>query len=503
MRISAKLKQDLIKYNLNFPTDGRAKAFKEQVKKFKLPELYKLHLQSQVKLAQNKQKSVERDTRLRTKAEKKKIKKEMMRYIGSVSVVFAYKDTNDFTITKTEIIPVDIKTHPSTIAHDIISLIEDVREYKLNKYTSVGSLGKVADIHVITFETNVHPIKQEFKKLDSIRMRDSGAGLIDGYDKQDWDTNTGRCVFDYIIHRYGKIKGFITACTYDNLCEVFNKEKGEELLKIGVNTEEIMRFCEAHNIPMYAIDDNEKTFKQYIPDYPNKKCPAMIFRLSNKHFYPVLNRSKIQSIIQSTSIINNIDSDMVRDTFQIAVSDDIKDVKDVKFVEDINRQLLDTIKAGKIPERITLKKKELIGFSYGKETFVTNENIDLIKKLCSNMKIEYNGQGVGTLLLEMVKQATGDERIPKSTHNQYVYKTLLDARKDRARIGWTTNDYSYYIKQNLTAWDINKCYSSCMNDPSEEWIQVDYNDTWEEYDGSLKLGIYLSLIHISEPTRQP
>ncbi len=25
MRISAKLKQDLIKYNLNFPTDGRAK----------------------------------------------------------------------------------------------------------------------------------------------------------------------------------------------------------------------------------------------------------------------------------------------------------------------------------------------------------------------------------------------------------------------------------------------------------------------------------------------
>ena len=490
MRISAKLKQDLIKYNLNFPIDGRTKAFKEQVQRFKLPELYKLHLQSQVKLAQNKQKSVERDTRLQAKAEKKKIKKEMMRYIGSVSVVFAYKDTKEFTLTKTEIIPVDIKTHPSTIAHDIINMIEDEREHRLNKYTSVGSLGKVSDIHVVTFETNVHPVKKEVKKLDSIRMRDSGAGLIDGYDKQDWDTNTGRCVFDYIIHRYGKIKGFITACTYDNLCEVFNREKGEELLKIGVNTEEIMRFCEAHNIPMYAIDDNEKTFKQYIPDYPNKKCPAMIFRLSNKHFYPVMNRSKIQSIIQSTSIINNIDSDMVRDTFQIAVSDDIKDVKDVKFVEDINRQLLDTIKAGKIPERITLKKKELIGFSYGNETFVTNENIDLIKMLCSNMKIEYNGQGVGTLLLEMVKQATGDERIPKSTHNQYVYKTLLDARKDRARIGWTTNDYAKYNKQDLTAWDIIKCYSSCMYEPSEEWIQVDYNDTWEEYDGSLKLGVY-------------
>ncbi len=137
-------------------------------------------------------------------------------------------------------------------------------------------------------------------------------------------------------------------------------------------------------------------------------------------------------------------------TFQIEASDDIKNVKDVKFVDDINRQLLDTIKTGKIPERITLKKKELIGFSYGNETFVTNENIHLIKMLCSNMKIEYMGQGVGTLLLEMVKQATGDERIPKSTHNQYVYKTLLDARKDRARIGWTTNAYAKYNKQDLT-----------------------------------------------------
>jgi hypothetical protein len=61
--------------------------------------------------------------------------------------------------------------------------------------------------------------------------------------------------------------------------------------------------------------------------------------------------------------------------FQVEVSDDIKDVKKVQFVKDINRQLLDTIKAGEIPERITLKKKELIGFSYGNETFVTNESV--------------------------------------------------------------------------------------------------------------------------------
>jgi hypothetical protein len=34
---------------------------------------------------------------------------------------------------------------------------------------------------------------------------------------------------------------------------------------------------------MYAIDDNEKCFKQYTPKQRNKNCPAVIARLSNQH----------------------------------------------------------------------------------------------------------------------------------------------------------------------------------------------------------------------------
>ena len=53
----------------------------------------------------------------------------------------------------------------------------------------------------------------------------------------------------------------------------------------------------------------------------------MIFRLSNKHFYPVMNKSKIQSIIQATSIINNIDGDMVRKYISFDLGYNIKDRK--------------------------------------------------------------------------------------------------------------------------------------------------------------------------------
>ena len=86
-----------------------------------------------------------------------------------------------------------------------------------------------------------------------------GAGLTDGYDKQTWDTNTGRCVFDYIINRYGNIKGFINTCTYGNLKDVFNNStyggEDKDLFSIGVSTPEIERFCITYRIPMYAIDD--------------------------------------------------------------------------------------------------------------------------------------------------------------------------------------------------------------------------------------------------------
>jgi hypothetical protein len=148
--------------------------------------------------------------------------------------------------------------------------------------------------------------------LERIRMKQSD--IVDGYDKQDWDTNTGRCVFDYIIYRYGNIKGFKNVCNYEDLNKIFDDsilgEDKKDLLKIGVNTQEIKRFCEMYKIPMYAVDDNEKCFLQHIPHKRNKNAPAMIFRISNEHFYPCPNK-KIQSIIQTTSIMNKINNSMV------------------------------------------------------------------------------------------------------------------------------------------------------------------------------------------------
>ena len=163
----------------------------------------------------------------------------------------------------------------------------------------------------------------KIKPLERIRMKQSG--IVYGYNKQEWETNIGRCVFDYIIYKYGNINGFKKICNYESLCKIFydtddcNDEEltdYKDLLNVGVNTIEIKRFCERFKIPMYAVDELENTFNQYIPQNRNKKCPALIYRISNTHFYPINDTNKIKSIVKITSMLNKINVNSMVETYK-------------------------------------------------------------------------------------------------------------------------------------------------------------------------------------------
>jgi len=56
-----------------------------------------------------------------------------------------------------------------------------------------------------------------------------------------------------------------------------------------------------------------------------------------------------------------------------------------------------------------------------------------------------------------------------------VFKTLVDAKKDRAKSG-LIGDLFDTTDTDIKAVGIAKCYSSCLYSPSEEWIVIDYND---------------------------
>jgi hypothetical protein len=526
MKINPKLRQDLNTYKLPFPTDARTKEYKAQIERFKAPELYKLFLQTKVEQAKLKQretkKQEKKEATKKARAEAKQIKQrknnlKINRYIGSMYitlfVVFKLKPTEKRGEQRTAYISktliVDVKVNEEELENALLYIIDEyIEEVRMESEVETADLTNRKDSIQIVNNDKIKP-------LDKIRMKDSGAGIYDGYAGQEWSTNTGRCVFDYIIYRYGNIDGFKKVCNYESLCKIFNNYEDDEeitddndevitdyteLLTKGVNTIEIKRFCRKFNIPMYAIDEIENTFNQYIPHTPNKKCPAMIFRLSNTHIHPVIDKEKILSIVKITSMINNISSDIITESGykQNAKKQGKKDgetpetnnLENVEFVGSIYKKLLETLDNGIIPEKLTLNDKDLVSFYVGKNKYIQNKNQKEIEELCDNMKIQYKGQGMGTLLIEIIKEALGKdkEKIPKSCPNPYVYTSLLTARKARARIGVIDDDY--FNKANLMAWDINKCYSSCMNKPSEDWIRLDFNDSWEDYDGDLKLGLY-------------
>ena len=497
-KVPKSIKDKLFKYGVNLPTKGSTNAYKNILIEKNLTEKgYISYLKDiTAKLKKKEDAKIKqiikqvKDAKIKEEA-RENAREKPIRYVGTINIKYLVlnKDGKNEELKKTLIFDRVLKKS---------QLEEEIKKITNDNYQDVADESWVSATKTQDVKTTIKPVENT-GRMENIRMRKAGAGLIDGYDKQDWDTNTGRCVFDYIISRYGNIKGFKNVCNYEDLNNIFDnsiwEDEKKDLFEIGVNTQEIQRFCEMYKIPMYAIDDNEKCFKQYIPQNRNKKAPAMIYRVSNEHFYPCPNK-KIQSIIQTTSIINNIDSVMMKNNFK--VKDEEEEDKEyqnvnVEYVEDIMHKLVEVINNGGIPEKVNMLKKKLYGFKYDNNTYVSNENIDLIKKLCSNMKIEYIGQSLGGIFKIILKDVIGNEALPKSTHNNYVFNILKDAKKNRARRGAIKDLDELENKENLKAFDLIKCYSSCMYNPTYDWIRTDYNDTWEDYDGSeseLKLGLY-------------
>jgi len=708
MKITQALKNNLIKYNINLPVDGRSAEYKDIVQKFAVPELYRQYLFNQVKLAKLLIKQQEqRDKKNKPKEPKQPRKprkpiEKPIRYLGYISATFEYTLKNKKTKTIIEKIPVDITVKPSKIDEALKKLYEEEQDNKT--FVANGSVvPSFLKEELISLKYNLNNVKIG-RKIGNIRMKDAGAGLLDGYDKQEWDTNTGKCVFDYILFRYGNFfksldyeelnyifKGGINEGNYDlkneelktkklndlqniitkkynsekvltnahdieeknilnkynnlinilindyknklssititpiiknnntelnkkyrvdidlidkqfkndkiilnkkyhedgltmedfryeydiiqnkynnnkfpiinkykndyNLLNILNEDDQEknildnkyskdlkelrdkkeyelknikkdfiytstmeainkeyikdtdlinkqfiadyedlkeleqniniDLLTEGVSSQEIKRFCIRLNLPMYAIDDNEKCFIQYSPEKRNKHAPAMIYRLSNKHFYPISNKAKIQSITKNNNMIKNIDTCIIKNIITIKEE---KNMDNIEYTDDVDNKLLETLNNKKIPSKIRLINNKIIGFSYQDKTYLSNENIDIFKQLCENMDIPYTGQTMNDLLKIFIKEATGNEDIHKSTHNPHVYDTLIKAKKKRTRHGILENQD--ITDPNLSAVDISKCYSKCLYDPTEEWINTDFNDTWEDYDGKIKLGLY-------------
>lgn len=509
MKLSKVLKKDIEKY-LGIIPDKRRKDFKQFIAekggfnnaieslKSQLDQLKEFKVKKEVR---------QKQVKVQKKYESKKREAKKERYIGNILVEFritedrrndgggfgeyylmkkVYEYRSKFkTIYKITVnIRFDKLTTEKQLPNEINEKVEDQRKYIL------VSDGYIIDVEPLSIKSDIHKYSNG-QKYEDIKMKNSVAFKYDGYDKQDWDTNTGRCVFDYIIHTYKDIPGFKKICNYDELNKIFRCYEGEDCLNDGVNTIQIKLFCCRFNLPMYALDDDERVFDIYQPESRNKKAPMMMFRISNNHFHPIP-KKKQQSILQITSLLNST-SDLItvikpkeEETKKQIIENTII-LEDTNAIVELGKVLNET---KTIPNEIKMYNKKISSFVINNTQYTINQNIALTKLITENMGLKYEGQSLGNLIGKIIDETI--KHLPKSNHNPNVFNQLITAKKGRAFNGLIKEDYVDLLENpNTIARDITKCYTSIMYDPMEEWIRLDFNDCWTKYNGELiELGLY-------------
>jgi hypothetical protein len=504
MAITRGIKAKIDKYGLNVPTDKRTRRYQQLLRENNWTETqYESYLKQLVKRYDTKTKKMSQQVQQQNYRQQVALdvrERNKVRYTGSIVVRLLITEDKEFDDNKgNDFIKGDTrnKTSNAGVFIEMFSIgfddkINDEKEIKPSVNEKVNDLvyrvslrPYVIDVEILNVSPSIH--RHTDVPLPNIRMRQSGVYNIDGYDTQEWDTNANRCVYDYIIHRYGNVKGFKKSCNYETLEKIF--DNGNSLVE-GVNTWGIRNFCRHFNICMHSLDDEEHRFMHFVPMKRNQNAPAMIYRMSNGHFYPIPEK-KIKSILTINQIIDadcdavyNIKSEEKKEKLPV---ENVVVLEDTNPMLEISKSIIDN---DKYPDRkIVVKDGVIQSYQLNDVTYCINQNIPMTKELCNNMNITYTGQSLSTILQLIIEETINV--LPKSNHNPFVFDSLLLAKENRVHYGLIEKSYEKLLNhKNTFARDISKCYTSIMYNPLSKWIRYDFNDCWEKYDGKLKLGLY-------------
>ena len=330
----------------------------------------------------------------------------------------SYKDgyDNRFYFSNDIIINFDIKINKNDFNDYIKAFIIKGTGIMKDGYNNDNDYDFINKDYKINYNINNKKVN-EYKKL---KMKDASVYNLEDYENQEWDTKNGRCVFDYIINRYGNIKGFKLACNDENLLEVFDDE---DALINGVDTYQLNNFCEKYKIPLYAYNENDDLFHFYYPD-KKSNVPSMMFKILNNHFYPIPETKRKAYINKKTGL--NIYSNLYQEQ-------ETKQKETKEEIINLNKNENSLIKLGEMMN--DNKKIPLVKMYNGKITtiklnnnkYLFNDNDEQIKQITLNMGLDYTGQSIGELVSIIIK-----EKINSSNPNIYVYNQLLKAKKNRS-----------------------------------------------------------------------
>jgi hypothetical protein len=359
-----------------------------------------------------------------------------------------------------------------------------------------------------------------------MRMKSLGY-LKTNDDKQEWNTNQGKCVFDYLYWKYKDVKGFKTDLgksreeAYDFLNNLFMDEDDEDELNPitqGVSVKQLEKFCDRFNLNMYAYDKGNELIEYYKCKKPSKK-EALVFKVFDNHFYPVVDITERKSFIgkathntKSNDIENHTSKKEKTKKIVIAPTEEefaILKGDNTDYLSVQNRYALEYIKKeeGRIPMPLNKNSIHITDATIQKITY--NDKIVLTKPIDKrverfyneNTEIGYQGENAINITRHIWKEIYGFEleqsRFLSKCNKQVAESLNAEKVKWRTHFGRTTDNYTPdQIKEMLQdgraiAADITKCYCDAIYNQKDAFIVFNGKEILEEYDGKyLTLGLY-------------
>lgn len=454
------------------------------------------------------QKEAEQEKKLKQRREAQNAKRKAQRnqkkqFSVSVTVVFLcnktqsdskrkqLSDTSNFTVTRETTLTV---MGESNIKKAVDAYVEKEEE-------SLRTDSKIRSVKVESLSINKTEIKREQTDRKTIKMKDTFALNLDGEQIQLWNTGKGRCVYDFLIWRYSDKKGCKKICTDEKLDEIFKtytndqeeEKTAENPQEEGVCVFQLINFSEAVGCRMYALDENNTLFYSHVPGRINKDIPPLIYKVKNNHLYALIDSAKSVSRWgkgESKSEMGYENKNKKEESVEIVVVK--KEASSFEF-------LIDTMKKEGVEvnqRKIRFSDSGIVSFTLNGKQYIFDED-DSIKNAQTIVELneqEYKGETTHTILINLLQKLEYNE---KSVCNPHVFNSLISENvKYRTHYGICDSDYTFkevqeYVESGkANCYDIGKCYTSCMTNPYDDWLFMDFNNAWEEYDGCLKTGLY-------------
>jgi hypothetical protein len=341
-----------------------------------------------------------------------------------------------------------------------------------------------------------------------MKMKKACALDLDGGEIQTWDTGTDKCVFDFIIWRYGNLPGCKKLCNYDSLNLIIQTtDSGSHPLSEGVDVFQCVPICDALGMRLYALDEEDNIIHTHVPESINKSLPPLVFRVKNGHFYAILNRSTNISAIARSKRVSEITHFKTKAeeeakkketeglTFKVLTCDSEEGRID-QMVRIMKEQKKEVFNAKQTHKHLSYSDGQLMGFVLNGVKYAWDEDSSITNamKIAELNGVSYTGETTHSILMNLLESLKYMEA--RSTCNPHTYKSLIAENvKFRTHYGqdgsYTHEDFTQMIQRGKAICaDIAKCYTSILEQPMSEWIVLGFNDHWEPYVGELKVGLY-------------